>query len=198
MVVRGKRHSDRRVQRTRSLLHQALGALIREKAYDAISVTEILERANVGRSTFYMHFHDKDELLVSGVRDMLGSVHPREPPSSTKPHERIIGFSLPILEHIERHRRTGVARMGARGRALVHEHLRRVITETITAEVKRAGKRRARADGAVSADLLAQHVATTFVLVLNWWVESGSSLTPREVNELFRRLILPSVASARA
>jgi hypothetical protein len=88
--------------------------------------------------------------------------------------------------------------MGARGRALVHEHLRRVITETITAEVKRAGKRRARADGAVSADLLAQHVATTFVLVLNWWVESGSSLTPREVNELFRRLILPSIASARA
>ena len=198
MVVRSKRKQDRRVQRTRSLLHQALGALIREKAYDAISVTEILERANVGRSTFYMHFRDKDELLVSGIRDMLGSVHARESPSSTKPHEMMIRFSLPILEHIERHRRTGVARMGARGRALIHEHLRRVIAEAITDEVKRAGQRRARADGSISADLLAQHVATTFVLVLNWWVESGSSLDAGEVNDLFRRLILPSLASARA
>jgi len=53
---------DRRIQKTKSLLHEALGSLIREKPYDAIVVQEILDRANVGRSTFYMHFSDKDDL----------------------------------------------------------------------------------------------------------------------------------------
>ena len=65
------RHGDRRVQRTRGLLRGALASLIHEKAYDAIAVKEILARANVGRSTFYAHFRDKDELLDSGINEML-------------------------------------------------------------------------------------------------------------------------------
>src|SRR5262244_2336456 len=84
---------DRRVQKTKSLLHEALGSLIREKPYDGIVVQEILDRANVGRSTFYMHFSDKDDLLVSGIHDMLRSVHATKWPSSVKRHERLIGFS---------------------------------------------------------------------------------------------------------
>ena len=75
---------DRRIQKTKNLLHDALGYLIREKPYDAIVVQEILDRANVGRSTFYMHFRDKDDLLVSGIHDMLQSVHATESPSSGK------------------------------------------------------------------------------------------------------------------
>ena len=57
------RSTDRRVQKTQDLLHGALASLIHEKSYDAIVVKEILARANVGRSTFYTHFRDKDELL---------------------------------------------------------------------------------------------------------------------------------------
>jgi AcrR family transcriptional regulator len=60
--------TDRRVQRTRRLLHKAFMSLILEKKYESITVQEILDRADVGRSTFYMHFRDKDELLVSGFQ----------------------------------------------------------------------------------------------------------------------------------
>lgn len=65
MALSQNRGRDRRVQRTQNLLHQALASLVLEKDYDSISVKEILDRANVDRSTFYMHFRDKDELLVS-------------------------------------------------------------------------------------------------------------------------------------
>jgi len=51
---------DRRVQKTRTLLHEALVSLIREKPYDEMVVKEILDRANVGRSTFYTHYRNKD------------------------------------------------------------------------------------------------------------------------------------------
>lgn len=65
---------DRRIQKTLKLLREALVSLIAEKPYDSIVVKEILDRANVGRSTFYTHFRDKDELLSSGIHDMLGPV----------------------------------------------------------------------------------------------------------------------------
>src|SRR5262245_55450719 len=74
MTLREKRVKDRQIQKTKNLLHEALGSLIREKPYDEIVVQEILDRANVGRSTFYMHFGDKDDLFVSAIHDMLGPV----------------------------------------------------------------------------------------------------------------------------
>src|SRR5690242_18297174 len=68
------RAPDRRIQRTRRLLHEAILELIHERGWDAITVQDVCERADVGRSTFYVHFADKEELLVSGfgqLRDHL-------------------------------------------------------------------------------------------------------------------------------
>ena len=170
-------------------------SLIHEKPYDTIAVTEILERANVGRSTFYTHFQDKDELLASGIHDMLGSAQSAALSSAAKGSERIIWFSLPIFVYLYRHRRTGESRMGTRSRALIHEHLRRVIAELISDEVRKECQERHQAAGQISPDLLIQYVASTFILVLNWWVESRSPLPPNEVNDLFRALILPTLAA---
>jgi AcrR family transcriptional regulator len=191
------RITDRRIQRTRSLLHEALASLIHEKAYDSIAVKEILDRANVGRSTFYMHFRDKDELLVSGIHDMLSAVQSKRPPASAKRHERIIWFSLPIFEHIHRHRRSGMARMGSRGRAIIHEHLQNVLAKLIVDDVGKDLQGRRKAASQISPDLLVPYVASTFILVLNWWVENESPLPPKEVNDLFRALILPTLAARR-
>ncbi|MEM6707029.1 MAG: TetR/AcrR family transcriptional regulator, partial [Acidobacteriota bacterium] len=55
---------DRRVTRTKRLLRQALMELVREKDYARITVQDILDRADVGRSTFYTHYRDKDDLLL--------------------------------------------------------------------------------------------------------------------------------------
>ncbi|MGH9856414.1 MAG: TetR/AcrR family transcriptional regulator, partial [Acidobacteriota bacterium] len=61
---------DRRVQRTRELLRDALTSAVLEKGYEATTVQDILDRANLGRSTFYAHYRDKDELLVSGFEHL--------------------------------------------------------------------------------------------------------------------------------
>ncbi len=63
-------NTDRRIRRTCKSLHEALISLLLEKNYDEITVQEILDRTDVGRSTFYAHFEGKDELLVSGIHDL--------------------------------------------------------------------------------------------------------------------------------
>src|SRR6516164_1824781 len=147
---------DRRIQKTLSLLREALVSLIAEKPYDSIVVKEILDRANVGRSAFYTHFRDKDELLVSGIRHMLGPVRAPAASAPLRPHEQMLWFSLPVFEYVDPHRHTS-RKMGTKGRALVHEHLRKVIAQLIAdGSTHNVGRRRKDASQ-VPADLLAQY-----------------------------------------
>src|SRR5262245_36535136 len=143
-----------------------------------------------------MHFRDKDDLLIHAIHDVLRPVHSAELPPWGKPYERSIRFSLPIFEYLGRHRRAGLASIGGRGRAILHEHLRKVLAELIANDLGKdfQGRRRA---APVPPDLLVKHVASTFILVLNWWVESRTPRPPKEINDLFRALIVPTLAATR-
>src|SRR6267143_5005275 len=71
-----RRKPDLRIRRTRSLLSNALVALMQEKSIDKITVQEVLDLATVGRSTFYLHYRDKDDLflcVLEDVREMWSS-----------------------------------------------------------------------------------------------------------------------------
>ena len=115
---------DRRVRRTRRILHEALISLILEKGYGRITVQDILDRADVGRSTFYVHYRDKEALLVTSFDDLrdelqrtIEAMAPGVPPVDT---------ALPaavIFEHAHRNRRVYRALCGKQGGNLVYGHL---------------------------------------------------------------------------
>src|SRR5215475_4474367 len=136
MTLQKKKIKDRRIRKTEALLREALTSLIREKAYDSIVVKEILDRANVGRSTFYTHFRNKDDLLASGIHDMLGHV-PSPTRTGGKSLDRIFWFSLPVFEHHYRHAHAWGDRIGTRGRTILHEHLRRVLAGIVAEVMKK-------------------------------------------------------------
>ena len=69
-----RRTPDLRIRRTRSLLSNALVALMQEKSINKITVQEVLDRASVGRSTFYLHFRDKNDLLLSQLETFLATM----------------------------------------------------------------------------------------------------------------------------
>lgn len=190
-----KRSPDRRIRKTRTVLQEALVALIHEKEYDSIVVKEILHRANVGRSTFYTHFRDKDELFVSGIHEMLRALRPLRQPLKARRYEDLVWFSLPVFEHLERQRRLGPSRIGPRGAAILHQHLQGALAELIADDVKKALQRRRKTAPSVPASLLMQHIASTFVLVLNWWLQTRSSLSAEEANNLFLALAVPALAA---
>jgi AcrR family transcriptional regulator len=184
------RSRDRRVQKTKASLHTALIGLAREKPYPSIVVKEILDRANVGRSTFYTHFRDKDDLLESGIYDVLRSL--QDLPRRSSAPERLVAFSLPLLRHIDEHRRTAGPRMGREGRATMHAHMEDVLT-TVIADQLATAMRVSRAE--TPMDLVARYVASTFVLVLNQWVENDTEWTPAEADARFRALAMPTLNS---
>ncbi len=191
--MRMKAVYDRRVQKTQNLLREALVALISEKPYDSIVVKEILDRANVGRSTFYMHFRDKDDLLLSGIQQMLGPLPQAARSSTEKRYENILWFSLPVFEHHYRHAHAWGDRLGTRARAILHEHLRRVLADVIADVMKTEFRSTRTAARRVPADLLSNYVSSTFVLVLNWWLDKRMSLPPKEVDSVFRGLATPAL-----
>src|SRR5512138_551908 len=90
---------DRRALRTRQALSQALIALIQEKRYEAITVKDICDRANVGRSTFYAHYQDKDDLLASNFRQVMQSLDSR-----VEWQEGRFSFRVtPLFRHVQEH-----------------------------------------------------------------------------------------------
>ena len=65
--MEAKKREDRRITRTRAALHLAMLELVKEKGYEAVTVEEITTRANLGRTTFYLHYKDKEELLLENL-----------------------------------------------------------------------------------------------------------------------------------
>ena len=195
MPVRMKGAEDRQVQKTHNLLRGALVSLISEKPYDSIVVKEILDRANVGRSTFYTHFRDKDDLLVSGIHEMLRPVQSTAQPAAGKRRDRILWFSLPIFEYHYQHRHAGGDRIGPRGRAILHDHLRRVLANVIAGAVQKGIRDGRKPSRSIPADLLYEYVASAFVLVLNWWLDKGMPQSAAEINDVFHKLIAPTLAA---
>jgi AcrR family transcriptional regulator len=173
--------TDRRIRRTRDSLHQALIALLLEMPYDSITVQHILDRADVGRSTFYTHYKDKEDLLVSGVDNL----HLRL--SAAQKGGDVIGFSLAMFEHAHDYRKVY--------RALVltpvWPRIRQRIHDTLAGLVRREYKPR---KSKIPAEIFVHFVASTFMSVLTWWIDHRNGLSPEEIDEIFRALITRGMA----
>lgn len=182
---------DRRVRRTKSLLHRALATLIHEKPYEDIVVKEILARADIGRSTFYTHFRDKEELLSSGLREVLNAKAGATGSESSRRTADDLGFSRVLFEHVAQFRRETPATRSGAAFEVLHERLRPVLVEFVSEDLKRHPQ-----DGLqhtpIPPDLLAAHVVETFLVVLAWWIEHEDEYSAAEADAWFRSLVRPA------
>jgi AcrR family transcriptional regulator len=112
---------DRRVTRSREMLHQALLSLITEKGYEAITVEEICERADVGRSTFCAHFTSKDDLKRRGLEHLRRELIERQKSATSRTGANAPGlaFTSTMFEHARDHIHLYRALVGSRGGAIV-------------------------------------------------------------------------------
>lgn len=89
--------SDRRVRKTHRALHAALLALITERGWDEFTVQDLCDRADIGRSTFYVHFADKEDVLTGGFEEFREGV--RAHVASQKKPAKMLPFARAVIEH---------------------------------------------------------------------------------------------------
>lgn len=186
---------NRRVRRTHTSLHNALMSLILEKNYDSVTVQEILDRADVGRSTFYAHFDGKGELLLSGSDDLRTTLDAalKEERLSTRRHAVVIGFSGAMFEHAHEYRNVYYALLHTQGWPLFRQRLQDTLQELIRRECKNEIQKLRKADSEVPVDLFVHYLTSAFLSVLTWWLDRRSRLAPKQINEVFRSLVLPTI-----
>lgn len=211
---------DRRVRRTRRRLKEALLELIDRKPYDSITVQEICDLADTGRSTFYDHFESKEDLLFAGLErhllEMVAEPTEDEEEAACGPEgPPRFRFSLPLLRHVRLQRRffeaTILGGSDARLRAistgilagLVEAELERMEGSvgggaTARARLRKDGADRDRADRARLRRGVARTVAGAFMGLLDWWLRSADDVPAETVDELFQGVVgsaSPSSAS---
>ncbi len=170
---------DRRVRRTRRTLHDALLALVLEKGYEQITVQDILDRADIGRSTFYTHYRDKDALLFSSFEGLHAQLEAElGPPGAIADPARPAEV---LFDHAHRYQRIYRALCGRSGGPLVHRHLHRLIGDLLRAHL---GPER----GGVDAEVAAEYYTSAMLGLLIWWVDHDFRDGPAWLAGTYREL----------
>ena len=157
------RKDDRRVQRTQQLLRTSLVSLIEEKGFEALTVQNIIDRANVGRATFYAHFDNKEDLLVSGfdgLRAVLKELQRQAHMRTANSDERLFAFSQEMFAHIAEYRKVFRAMVGKRSGALVQQLLQKIVVDLVRDDLKAMVGRRD--NRSAPAEAIVQFVTSGF------------------------------------
>ena len=191
MSVRNNK-ADRRSQRTRRTLSAALVQLMLEQRYDTITVQDIIDRANVGRSTFYAHYQDKDDLLISDFTAVIDALskHMRRPdgePPGQPPN------LTPLFTHIQAHRHLYKALVRGGGIELLLRSGHTRLRQNIEQHLRELVPPERLADAPLP--FVADYLAGTIVNIMKWWLDHDLPYTPAELDSLFAQLVMPGVST---
>ena len=190
--------TDRRVQRTRELLQTALIELISARSYDAITIQDIVDRANVGRTTFYLHYNSKDDLFMSCHEAIVSEFH--SGPLYPHPLSREALLSLeapPGMTAAYRHLKDAWVRLypifqGKDGPLLLRR-IRDWSAQEIEANLRAAF---AEADSTIPFDVLANYLAGAQIALVQWWLEKRQPHPPEILAQTFHRLQRAAIRDA--
>jgi AcrR family transcriptional regulator len=185
---------DRRVRRTRDVLGDALVKLMHEKPFEAITVQQVLDRAHVGRSTFYTHFRGKDDLFLSDVEDffeMIASLLPRRGEDSNR--------LVPVREMFAH-----VAEWHLFYNALVACGKIHDVMEIAQGYFARSIEERiaklppARAMTPTGRAVRAHALAGALLSMLTWWIQRGMPASAEQMDDLFHQMVWSGVSASAA
>jgi len=188
--------TDRRVERTRELLEKALIELINERGYDAITIQEIADRANVARTTFYVHYSSKDELFMSCHEAIVRDFH--FGPHHLLSREEILSPEAPpgmllAFRHLEEARALMYPIFQGKESLLIMRRIRDGSARDIEASLRAAF---AEADSTIPLEVLANYLAGARIVLVQWWLEKRQPHTLENLARMFHRLQRAAIRDA--
>jgi len=185
-----KKKVDRRTQRTKHQLGRALVELVEQKRFDDITVQEVIERADVGRSTFYTHFRDKEDLFRKDWEKFLDFlVQQIDWDKAGKGSFMPIVFFFSHLQDVQTFYKGLV--LSRKTDAVFKSG-----TEYLSHQIEVALNRRIKHKPSIPIPILANYLANEVFSLLRWWLDQNMPYPPQRMDEIFHDLVNPTIEAA--
>jgi len=190
-LVAAKKRMDARVRRTRDALGDALVALMQEKPFDTITVQDVLDRAKVGRSTFYPHYSDKDDLLMSDAEEFFESIS-----MTLSVRGDTSDRVFPVKEFFSHITEAKPFLDALVSSGKLHDNME--LAQGLFARgIERRLSELPRGQGIPAAErpAIAFAHAGALLSLLTWWIDRGMRQPPAEMDQLFHKIVWKGVES---
>jgi len=174
--------------------------LMRQKDFESVTVEELITRADVGRSTFYTHYADKEDLLQDGLDRLRKGLEALQQQGRREAigQPPVFAFSRELFAHVHAHADVFRAMAGKRSGAMVQRHFQRMLHGLVRAELQLPGATASTRAPSSEAEAAVGFVAGGLYGLLAWWIDDRLRLSIDEVEQLFRRLAVPASRAATA
>ena len=168
------------MNRTKKALRRALLELMTERGYEVIGIQDIVDRADVGRSTFYAHYADKDDLLVENMAALGDYLRMKMADAQEAVPHPALAFSLPMLEHMDEARMMFRGLLGPKRSRVVHVFFNDILCELVR---ERLGTQE------LPQGVVVQFLVAGFMAVARWWIIESPKSSVAQVQEIYLRLV---------
>ena len=186
---------DRRQQKTRTAIFSAFTSLLAEKSYSKITVQEIIDAANVGRTTFYAHFETKDDLLKELCEELFGHII-SSAMDCTHTHGLYSDKDAPesvfchLLQHLQENDKNFIALLSCESSEMFLRFFKDSLNELIRFQFINQNRN---ANTDIPQDFLINHISGSFVEMVLWWIKGHRKQTPEDLDRYFRAVIEPII-----
>ena len=182
---------DRRQRKTREAIFHAFTRLLSQKDFNQITVGEIIEEADIGRATFYAHFETKDYLLKAFCEELFCHIFDTE--SKDARHHRHIfdcegadSAFLHLFQHIKHNDNNILALLSCQNNELFLRYFRHNLDILIEDQLPSFDSRK---DPSLPEAFWKNHIISTFVETLKWWIDNGLKESPEVITEYFYKVV---------
>ena len=176
---------DRRIAKTRLALRDAMLALLRTRGWDEISIQEICDQANVGRSTFYIHFSGKDDLLVESLNELRIALSAAGTRGSLT--EQPLEFMTGLLAHMVEQRQVFKTVIGRRSSQSIERRFREMVFQLVEQDFIKFNM------PTLQCQIVARYIAGGVVDIMAWWVDAPHAPEVDVLELLVRQLAVSAL-----
>ena len=173
---------DRRVKRTQRVLAQALIELTLEKGYEAVSIRDVTERADVGYATFFRHYSDKDALLHEVLAVVLDELSRLLQLQQNAADPAAVGTTL--FRYVQAHSEVCRVLLHSPGSLRLVEQMIEAGTRSVMEQ------HTAKPGSSVPLELAAHHLVASSINLIQWWLDHSMPYPAEHMGEIYQQLIV--------
>ena len=192
-IVRKEDTMDRWQQKTRAAVFSAFSSLLAKISYSKITVQEIIDAANIGRTTFYAHFETKDDLLKALCEELFGHII-SSAMDCTHTHGLYSNNNVPesvfchLLQHLQENENNIPELLSCENSDLFLRYFKDNLKELLQNQFVNQNRRN---NKDIPQDFLVNHITGSFVEMVLWWIKNQMKEPPEKLDKYFRAVIEP-------